>query len=160
MINRNRPSAPVYNAERGATFIEFALSVGVIMMFIIMGTDLIRFGYFTVTTQQVLNRAARLASTGTTGDNPDSKKTPAERAKDIEQLIIRVGSVFGVDLRGSDITICPLPRADAPAPPCPPNNAGTHKDFIQITLQRPFYFFWGGIQFPMRLNAIAKNEPF
>ena len=150
--------------DSGITFVEFALTVWLIMMFLIMGTDLIRYGYFTTTAQLVLNRAVRQGSVGTTGDNPSSSKTPAQRADDLAQSIVDIGQVFGINLTGSDteITVCPLPPMGAVATPCPPGNrdAGTHKDFIRVTLKKPFYFFWKGLRYDVLLTTVSKNEPF
>jgi hypothetical protein len=140
--------------------VEFAMTVVVFFMFIILGMDIIRFGYVSVTIQHVLSRAARNATVGTAGGNPNSNKTPEERADDLKQDIYTIGSQFGLDLHDATIHICPLGTNPGAPPSCSPDNAGTAKDFIKVRLQRPFPFVWGAWIYTVDQSVVAKNEPF
>ena len=142
--------------ELGATLVEFAMSAMVLFTFLVLGLDIITFGYSTLTTQYVLNRAARNAIATTTQGNPSSSYDGITRAGDIVQDINFVGQQFGLDLSNSQVTICPLD----PGAVCPPNNAGEGKDFIKITLRRPYFFVFGAFKYEMDLYVVAKNEPY
>lgn len=161
IVKQTSPGAIAFRrAQSGATMIEFAMIAGAVFLFIIGGIDLVRFGFFTVTTQQVLNRAARQASVGTAGDNFSKlKRNPEERAQDIAASIVTIGRNFGLDLSEGTVDICPIPGPN-PAVVCPPNNAGRHSDFITIVLHQPFHFVWQAWTYNLNLHAIAKNEPF
>ncbi|MFN8389651.1 MAG: hypothetical protein U0136_05120 [Bdellovibrionota bacterium] len=141
--------------------VEFAMTVAVFMMFIVLGIDIIVFGYVSVTVQHVLSRAARDAIIGTTDPTqPNVVRPPDLRAGDIVQDIYRIGDSFGLDLRNSTITICPLGANPGAPPSCSPNDAGTRRDYIKIRLVRPHYFMWTSFGYNIDRSVVAKNEPF
>ncbi len=146
-------------SERGATLVEFALSAGVLFMFLVLGVDTIAFGYSALTVQYVHNRAARdampLTAAGSIGGgNVDA----TARANIIAQRIKDLGTQYGVNLSDpatTAITICPLTDAA-----CAPNDAGDPKTFVRISILRDYTFVWHAFHYRMNFSVVAKNEPF
>lgn len=143
--------------------IEFAISITILLMFIIMGADLVRFSLSTSTLQYVLSQAARKAAVAELNGVPDSRTKPDVRAVEVKKIVREQGERFGYQINPTisnpnepTIEVCKLLASGA----CETASAGGSRDYVRLTLSRNFLFFWGAVEYPQTLYAITKNEPY
>ena len=82
--------------------VEFTIVAPIFLAVLIVGLDLLRFSYMSLTTQFVATRVIRSAAVGPSVRPPQYP----DQASWIQGEIIRYAGMFGVGLTGDDIAVC------------------------------------------------------
>lgn len=159
MIFRNKQ---ILN-NKGATLVEFALSSGLLFMFLILGLDVLRLAYHTSTLQYALGKGAAagvIKASAARVINADDKvvmEPAATRIKIIKDEIKNLGNNFGLGIEEDNLEICTTIEDTCQGKPQFPGNT---KDFVRVDFHRGFPFIWGALVIPINIYVIVKNEPF
>ena len=146
---RKSRTNPTAERERGATFVEFAISAFFLFWLIIVSAQLLFAAYIGLTLQFVATRTLRTAVVG------EGEATATEFAVALVDNAKQLAGQLGVTLRDSDIMICPLDQGF----PCQNSpNVGEPNRPIGILLQRRFVIT---LLFALNLRgfAVGRNEP-
>lgn len=159
-------------SEGGATMVEFTFSVLVFFFFIFCSIELLRYGFTILTSQYVIQTAARQASVNgpVAADLDVNNVDPIvisnareRRAGDIIAHIRTLQAPYGLNFADApnEISICPIPRPGQP-PSCNPpgRDAGTFNDLVRIESIIRFRFVVFGIGWTTTTRTVFKNEDY
>ncbi len=129
--------------------IEAALVSGIFLLIIVVTIECVIVGYRALTTQYVASRTARFAMVST---------IPAglARTQAVRSFALTESASFGLRIDPQQVDICPIYRDRM----CVSNDAGRPGDFVFVRVTVPGQFLLGRFHFPIRGEALTKNEYF
>ncbi len=143
--------------ERGATIVEFALSAGIFVTFIVGAMQLIHFGYTSVHTQHALNQVARWASVQ---DDPADGSPRVDFILNSTHGLINKMSEAGIEVSSNDLAICPISTSSSYCDFNGVKNTGEPRDFVKYQLRHEYGFIFNLFNFEVIAVALIKNEPY
>lgn len=160
--------------ERGAVMMEFALSVGVFLFFVIVAIESLRFGYTILSAQYLLSAVAREAAVHTPTDAqldplkveplPACSGDPAcdprvDRANFIRTRLSQLQSSHLLNLTSppSVLRICPVSAADCATNS---NNGGLPDQMMKLELLYSFRFVAFGIGYTTTITTVYRNQSY
>ena len=127
--------------NRGATLVEFALSLAVILPLLVVAFQLLYLSFVAVSVQFVATRSLREAIIG---DNTLSE---------VENRIIGHASSLGLSVAFGDIDICPVSNAE-----CATHDLGEPRELVYVRVQKNLYILLLGL-YKVSGIEIGRNEP-
>lgn len=140
-----------YKKELGATLVEAAASLGLFLLVLLSGVELVLYCYYKSALDHALSKAGRYAILGVT-------ETGLTREQAIKETLIEASREYGLTLTTSDISIVPVNPVIPP--PCADASAGCGNEWIYIAVNKPasqltFFNVAGGTR-----EIYVRNEPF
>lgn len=140
--------------DRGATFVEFAMSIPVFLTMILSILDLARVSYQAVSLQFVLQRVARFAVV--------QSSIGTARFNDVQNYLIQEAGRYGIDLSAAQFQICPVEMSSSGS--CTSasfaSNPGDAEQFVLVNISKSLQLFFPNRSITVRANVVVKNEPF
>ncbi len=143
------------NSQAGAIALEVAISIGVLLVTLLAGADLLRISYISSACQFVANKVVRELIV----DNPPTG-CAGTRESCFEKRAIDLGINLGLSL-DAERDVCIDVDTVATCDPHSPDNAGTSGDLIQVEIsQNLTLLFPPGLSHRITAFSVGRNEPF
>lgn len=138
------------HTESGATMVEAALSL-LVLVFIVLGAiDVLRVSIHLESGQYAVNEAARWATYG------DLYGGAASRTESLKLKVRDVAGSIGLRIDPANVDVCPMPLGS-----CSPESTLDSGSFFMVRARTNFAFLsLAGFTQPILFEAVDQNEPF
>lgn len=149
-------------SEDGNTIVEFAVVAPLFFFFIFGAMDLWVYGHNVLSARYLINEFLRTAVTGNARANSDiPDRDPVSRANDIRNTLIQKARIYGIKLDQSNIEICYEGTDATNDSTCDGEfGAGNGTSMIVVRLNYRYSSIFLGLDFPVNVTTIGRNEPF
>ncbi len=144
--------------ETGATLVEHAIVLPIILILLLVSFETFRLGYCVLTAQFVATRVGRETVLGDiTTLNTIQQTAYLDRLSFVHGQIKKLAKSFGVTIADADIMVCRDIDWDAATKTCPLETAGEPGGFfvVQIRFAPKFLFIR---QYVIGATVLARNE--
>lgn len=144
--------------EDGTMLIEFSMCALLAFIILLFGIDLARICYASHVSLFVANEIGRSAAVGAISCSAHpSPSSPTQRAACIIANSQSIGKRFGLDLRASDIRVCPLTITSATGT-CTTNSTGDSNRYFVVVVEHPVEILFQAFSFTITSASVMRNE--
>jgi len=141
-------------SERGAVYVEMAISALAFFLLCFVTLDVLRLSYQMANAEFIVNRAVRDAVI-------DQTQAGATRLSTVQTIVTNKASRYGVTLDpATQIKVCSVSSGSTCTYGSANQSAGTGRQLVAIGIRYDFRFLFWLLSHEINAEAIGRNEPF